>query len=121
MREATSSIDSTCRKDEDSRALFLAVPALAAVELPADCEAVDVKVEGDARLGVAGLLPTRLTGFHALDEDSATRVRKWSRASSRAANHCAFDFCRDEASVILRSCRRRWMQESGFCHNCGCC
>lgn len=61
------------------------------------------KVEGDARLGVAGELPARLTGLHAFDDDSATRLRKLSSASSRAESHCAFDVCKDEASSILTS------------------
>ena len=92
MREATSSIDSTCRSDEDSWALVLATPVFVADVAPALCDAVVGKAEGEARLGVAGLLATRLTGFHALDDDSATRAQNLSMASSRAESHCALDF-----------------------------
>lgn len=92
MREATFSMDSTCLNEEDSRVLLLVAPVLVADDAPALCVAVVGKEDGEARLGVAGLLPTRLTGFHALDEDSATRVRNRSMASSRAASHCALDF-----------------------------
>lgn len=92
MREATFSMDSTCRNDEDSLALLLVAAALAEEDVATLGDELLVKAEGDVRFGVAGLLPTRLTGFHALEEDSATRLRKLSSASSRAASHCALDF-----------------------------
>ena len=40
MREATSSIDSTCRNEDDSRALLLEAPALGAEDVLALCDGV---------------------------------------------------------------------------------
>ena len=56
--------------------MLLGTLLFAADDEPELCEAVLEKAEGDEICGVAGLLPTRLTGFHALELDSATRLRK---------------------------------------------
>jgi hypothetical protein len=102
--ESKSSMDSTWRREEESR--FLLREAAAVLDAPDEAalwEGVMGKLEVEARLGVAGVLPPRLTGFHDLEDDSATRVRKVSMASSRAASHCALDFWSDKASSILTS------------------
>lgn len=112
MRAATSSMDSTWRREDDSRGLLLAAPVLVADAAPAFCDDADGKEEDEARLGVAGLLPTRLTGFQAFEEDSETRVRNRSRASSRAESHCAFDFWRESASSIVEG-RMRVLEPDG--------